>query len=590
MSIPSLDTLPVELIYYLLEYLDISTLLFSFRYVCKRFQTIVNSYDQYKLDMRLISKIDFDHICHVISPKKILSIILTNDIDTPYQIRTFLSKFSFEQFSQIQSLDLIKIEENNLFSIVNHISQCSLKSLSIDCKSWDKISYTTRVLLSSLIAKFKLEKLNLNISYKGLDVFSWSPLPTTLKYLRLESCTFQEYCIILRHAINLHKFILTECHMYDSNGTMYKPSDVIYQSKLKSLSFGACYIRMKELSILISCTPTLNHMKLILWTDLSDPILNGKQWEDFILKKLPLLNEFEFFFNILNYINRHSLVNIHLYIQPFQTPFWLEKKHWYVACDYIKTLYIIRLYSLPICNSLLTYYTNSKKISCSTLSTTNNHVQLTDQVHELKFNLNETMEVNDNIQTNQLKDPIFQKITHLSLNVDGKHPYISLQSLQTIIDLSSLVCLSMQILVHNLAQRSSLIDYISSILKKTSNIHSLKIIYNHTGEPFINIEKLSSIIPRSIKHLQISITNLDEMKNILEQLNQLSSVTFYSLNMSYYYEDIMKWIKVKQKNSIYRRGLRCIHIWLEISMNNNNNNGKNSMKKVFHRIRHKQIS
>ncbi|CAF4433070.1 unnamed protein product, partial [Rotaria sp. Silwood2] len=146
------------------------------------------------------------------------------------------------------------------------------------------------------------------------------------------------------------------------------------------------------------------------------------------------------------------------------------------------------------------------------------------------------------------------------------------------------------ILVHNLAQRSSLIDYISSILKKTSNIHSLKIIYNHTGEPFINIEKLSSIIPRSIKHLQISITNLDEMKNILEQLNQLSSVTFYSLNMSYYYEDIMKWIKVKQKNSIYRRGLRCIHIWLEISMNNNNNNGKNSMKKVFHRIRHKQIS
>ncbi|CAF3359582.1 unnamed protein product [Rotaria sp. Silwood1] len=589
MSTSSLYTLPIELIYYLLEYLDLSTILFSFRYVCKRFQTIVDSYDQYKLDLRLISKTDFDHICHVISPKKVLSIILTNDIDTPYQIRTFLSRFSFEQFSRLQSLDLLKIDENNLFSILKHISNCSLKSLSIDSKSSDKFSYTTRVLLSSTIAKLKLEKLDLNVSYKDLYVISRSPLPTTLKYLRLESCTFQEYYIILRHATNLHKLILKECHMYDSDGTMYKPSDVIYPSKLKSLSFGTCYIRMKELSILLSCTPTLNHMKLILWTDLCDPILNGNQWENFIVKKLPLLNKFEFFFNILNYINRNSLINIHLFINSFQTSFWLEKKHWYVACDYMKTLFIIRLYSLPICNSLLTYYTNSKKISCSTLNTTSNHIKFTDHVRELKFNLNQTIEINDEIQNNQLKDPIFRKITHLSLNLDGKLPYVSLQSLQTIIDLSSLVCLSMQILIYNVAQRSSVTDYISSILKKTSNIHSLKLIYNHTGESLINIETLSSIIPRSIKHLQISITNLDEMKNILEKLKQLSSVIFYSVNMLYYYEDIIKWIKLKRKNSLCRKGLRCMQIWLgACSMNDDNE--KNSMKKVFRRIRHKQIS
>ena len=71
----------------LFEYLDTSTILFSFRYVCKRFQIIVNSYDQYKLDMRLISKSDFDHICHIISPEKILSIILTNDGLAAYYYR-----------------------------------------------------------------------------------------------------------------------------------------------------------------------------------------------------------------------------------------------------------------------------------------------------------------------------------------------------------------------------------------------------------------------------------------------------------------------------------------------------------------------
>jgi hypothetical protein len=397
MSSSSLYTLPVELIYYLFEYLDLPTILFSFRYVCKRFQTIVNSYDRYKLDMRLISKIDFDHICRIISPDKVFSITLANDVNTPYQIRTFLSRFSFDQFSQLQSLTLNKIEEGNLFSVLMYISKCSLTSLSINCSSWDTFSYTIRVLLSSTIAKSKLEKLELNISYRDFDMISWPPLPITLKYLRLERCTFQEYCMILRHTTNLRTLALTECQMYNSDGSIYQLSDTMSSSKLISLSFGACFMRMKELLIFLSCTPTLNHMKLIIWTDSSDSVINGDQWEEFIQQKLPLLNRFEFFFDNLTYIDQTSL-DIQSYIHSFQTPFWLEKHRWYVTCDYIKTLSIIRLYSLPICNSSFTYYTNSKKISCSTLITTENQMDLTHQVHEINLNLNQTIEADDKIQ------------------------------------------------------------------------------------------------------------------------------------------------------------------------------------------------
>jgi hypothetical protein len=141
----------------------------------------------------------------------------------------------------------------------------------------------------------------------------------------------------------------------------------------------------------------------------------------------------------------------------------------------------------------------------------------------------------------------------------------------------------MQILIHNFTQNSLIIDYISSILRETSNIHSLKIILIQIEEPYIHSEIICSIIPRSVKHLQISIINFEEIKNILEQLHQLLSVTFYSPNISNYYQDIKKWIQLKRKDSLYREGLRSVHIWLGIPINNDNE--KHSKKRGLHRMR-----
>ena len=393
----SLETLPVELIYHLFEYLDLYTILFSFRYVCKRFQTIVNSFDQYQLDLRSISKYDFNQLCQIISSKNISSIILTNDSRTPCQIRTFLSRFSFDEFSRLQSLYLIKIEENNLFSILMHLSKCSLQSLTIYSSSWDAFSYTLRVLLSSTIANSNLKKLDLNISYRNLDMMSYSPLPITLKSLSLHRCTFQEYCMILRHTIHLQNLTLTECLMHNSDGSIYQPTDQIYPLKLISFSFGACFIRMKELLLLLSCTPKLKHLKLIIWTDSLDSVIDGTKWENFISKKLMSLEKFEFFFDDVTRINQNSL-DLQSYIQSFQTPFWIERNHWYVVCDYIKTLSFIRLYSLPICNSAFIYYTHSKKISISTLKPTEEQIRFTHRVDEVNLSLNETVEFNNEKQ------------------------------------------------------------------------------------------------------------------------------------------------------------------------------------------------
>ena len=128
-------------------------------------------------------------------------------------------------------------------------------------------------------------------------------------------------------------------------------------------------------------------------------------------------------------------------------------------------------------------------------------------------------------------------------------------------------------------------DYISLILKEASNIHSLKIILIHIEEPSMNNELICSIIPRSVQHLQISITNLEQMKKILQQLHQLLSVTFYSPNISNYYKDIKKWIHSKRKDSLCREGLRSIQIWLGTLINHEED--KSSKRRVLHRIRHR---
>ena len=126
------------------------------------------------------------------------------------------------------------------------------------------------------------------------------------------------------------------------------------------------------------------------------------------------------------------------------------------------------------------------------------------------------------------------------------------------------------------------------MLKETLNIYSLKIIYVHIGEPFINIETLCSIIPRSVKHLQISIRNIDDVKYVIEQLNQLSSVTFYSTNISKFYEDIIKWIGLKRKNSLCRESVRSLQVWLGAPMNNDTE--KSSVKKALQRFYIRQLN
>lgn len=187
-----------------------------------------------------------------------------------------------------------------------------------------------------------------------------------------------------------------------------------------------------------------------------------------------------------------------------------------------------------------------------------------------------------------MQNPIFDEVTRLTLNLDGRYPYTSLSHLHTIVDFSSLIRLSMKIFNHHAVANSPFMDYIGSILKETVNIHSLNITLIQIEERLISSDMICSIIPQSVKHLQISITNLKQMKKILNRLDQLLSVTFYSPKISNYYEGIKKWIHSRRKDSLCREDSQSIQIWLGLLINPDRD--RNCKKSVLYRIRHRHLN
>ncbi|CAF3979495.1 unnamed protein product [Rotaria sordida] len=85
-------------------------ILFTFSYISDYVNEVLLSYLDYRLDFKSIQKSDFDLVCHRIRPDQVVSLTISDDIDTPGQSELFLSHFQIEQFTRLQSFTLIQIE------------------------------------------------------------------------------------------------------------------------------------------------------------------------------------------------------------------------------------------------------------------------------------------------------------------------------------------------------------------------------------------------------------------------------------------------------------------------------------------------
>ena len=60
----SLHRLPIELVYRILDNLDVLDILLSIRNVCAKLNVITDTYYRYKVNFIVIFKLKFDYLCY----------------------------------------------------------------------------------------------------------------------------------------------------------------------------------------------------------------------------------------------------------------------------------------------------------------------------------------------------------------------------------------------------------------------------------------------------------------------------------------------------------------------------------------------
>jgi hypothetical protein len=306
---------------------------------------------------------------------------------TPGQIGLFMSLFNIDQFVHLRSLTLIEIEKSELNRLVEHVNIHSLSALSINIrKNNSKSNDTSMISLLSNIVMGNLRKLDLSMWNHEINNIVW-PKNHTLQYLTLgHYVTLKQVCNILGHLSHLRTLVLRNCIINDTDETVTTLSDIQTNTHLTSLRCQNSRLQMNELEFLLSLIPSLVHLRLTGSVNSSDAILDGSRWEEFIQTKLPSLKNFEFFFRAKIDIN-HNSSDLEPWIVPFRTKFWLKHKSWFVTCNYIIKTATLRLYTIPICDSCITYESEFDKIACTTCTTIDNDTLIMNNVREVHLDL-----------------------------------------------------------------------------------------------------------------------------------------------------------------------------------------------------------
>jgi hypothetical protein len=154
--------------------------------------------------------------------------------------------------------------------------------------------------------------------------------------------------------------------------------------------------------------------------------------------------------------------------------------------------------------------------------------------------------------------PYFRQMRKLSLCVDNLWPVGSVDFLQTLIDLSTLRELAISIEFDSETERSK-ITHLSNLIQHTANLRSLTINSSSTSA-----ETVCLLVPEHVRHLQVSLSDIDSIKTIIQQLNALSSLTFEAVdNFRCVSEEFSTWLMETRNTSIYRIDHNFISIWFD---------------------------
>ncbi|CAF1097872.1 unnamed protein product [Rotaria sordida] len=336
------ESLSAELLFELFDSLSPYDLFRIFINLNSHLKVIVHSYPL-RLDFRSINRSKFDFICRHIQPKQVISLILCDEY-VPEQVKLFLDHFPHfkEEFLYLQSVTLIEAGINTFINLPLSVSSLSIRRFDTDNHSKTYIneilSQQTKVLTYLKIDNKDLQYL-IDIHFPALThLIILGGYPYVRKYIDASSplenidihsliqqwqCFLIHLYLVIDNEIRYSTFNLDRFSHCLTHLTLHFHQDI----QVSFVCLEQCLIKLSQL---IDFTCQANG---------SWDLIDGKQWEKFILKTQIIRFNFKFECDLIEEISS--------ILESFRSSFWLKERHWYVGCyqDESKTSTII--YSIP---------------------------------------------------------------------------------------------------------------------------------------------------------------------------------------------------------------------------------------------------
>ncbi|CAF3169415.1 unnamed protein product [Rotaria sp. Silwood2] len=330
-----LNYFPMEVLHMIFDYLKPNDLLHGFVEINSYIDTILHSYSRLRLNCKSMNKSAFYFICEHIYPNQVQSLVLADDEHTPGQIKLFMSLLPLIQFINLQSINIIQIDNVNLLCLVlSHLENHPLiQSLIVYNYHMDISKRNSRCITETLASLPSLKYLT----------FMQSSTLTTLKqpllkltHLTIRSCRFTDLKIIFHWVPNL---------LYLKIVVPYNAGVFVFDyipSKLSSLIIESKHwILFDAVENFLSLTKSLKRFIFEASGELA--LLDGRRWETLIKTKLAHLIDFA-----LDITPEENNMTGDDVLIPFQSSFWTNEKHWHMACLIsTSTQSCARLFSVP---------------------------------------------------------------------------------------------------------------------------------------------------------------------------------------------------------------------------------------------------
>ncbi|UJR38730.1 hypothetical protein I4U23_031395 [Adineta vaga] len=523
--------LPVELLCQICDYLDIKTIIFSFRYVCRDFYRITNHYNRYKLHLNTILDYEFNHIVQIIRPENVISLHLW--CINQNLIESFFSLFEIKEFLQLEFLTIWNLDEFYLKQILSHlVTTCHLRSFSIYSLQQINISDEILNLLFKLFLQSSLRSVRLMFNIK--QEFSSS----SLEIIHLNICTDKQLISIINNCPNLRRLSLYDCQMNSMEHNFISNS-------LTHLTFYQTKLTIDQLEFILYFTPLLTHLYIRNSKSRFDCFQRLSQWENFIQKNLVYLYKFQFSLTCEDFHINH----IETLINAFRSSFWLEEKSWPIICEVYNWSQWseLTIYSSTNVQTFFPHHCNYKTIFCSTSTMSyNNQITLWNVFLTANHNA-----FHYGIEWYKSRlSPFVNNIAELALQIDE---ISSIQSLKYFLTISNIFNF-----VHNIwividGYEFNCIEAIQSLLCISTYFHSLGICYRY-GCLKTMIDKIFTGLNIRINQLKIKTDDLDFMKWIIQRIQNVENFKFlhyYPLPMIWM--ELIEWLTFKQEKFTFEQ-------------------------------------